>query len=347
MKNVSDTRVSGGNGLGLGSPGTRRWLWRRRTAPNTSSHSSHVRTHVWRVNFGQWRVSSHNLSPILSFITPNYTNHSVRSPAVHGAINNWVNVSISGHLMHTSGSKPMFSSHFSQKWFSLNYFLGINILLLLFQLSLIKTKQQTPLTLIDGKGYLHFLWGQASNWPGGDQECVHCPVSAVCWAAIIIHRRTPSRANSDKLYFLHLLISLSLYMLAVTMYKGATFDKTFNAAIQCREHHTFWVSFEMKLTQLILCWDFTIFIFWHLISILLKRSGVADSIQLTIQFPFSFPEQFCSEHRKTQHRGSVGIIYHDDVFVRPGPFMYSTHYLLGFKFWNLISSAQIVGKKCP
>ena len=35
--------------------------------------------------------------------------------------------------------------------------MGINILLLLFQLSLIKTKQQTPLTLIDGKGYLHFL----------------------------------------------------------------------------------------------------------------------------------------------------------------------------------------------
>ena len=61
----------------------------------------------------------------------------------------------------------------------------------------------------------------------------------VAWSTIIIHRRTPSRANSDKLYFLHLLISLSLYMLAVTMYKGATFDKTFNAAIQCREHHTF------------------------------------------------------------------------------------------------------------
>ena len=128
-----------------------------------------------------------------------------------------------------------------------------------------------------------------------------------------------------------------------------TFDKTFNAAIQCREHHTFWesVSKWSWLNSFTVCWDFTIFIFWHLISILLKRSGVADSIQLTIQFPFSFPEQFCSEHRKAQHRGSVGIIYHNDVYVRPGPFMYSTHYLLGFKFWNLISSAQIVGKKCP
>ena len=126
MKNVSDTRVSGGNGLGLSSPGTRRWLWRRRTAPpDTSSHSSHVRTDVLRVNFGQWRVSSHHLSPILSFITPNYTNHwPVRSPAVHGAINNWVNVSISGHFMHTSSSKPMFSFDFFTKMIFLKLFYG-------------------------------------------------------------------------------------------------------------------------------------------------------------------------------------------------------------------------------
>ena len=145
-----------------------------------------------------------------------------------------------GILCTLLAANQCFHSIFSQKWFSWNYFMGINIMLLLFQLSLIKTKQQTPLTLIDGKGYLHFLWGQASNRPGGDQECVRCLL--VTWSTIIIHLRTPSRANSDKLYFLHLLISLSLYMLAVTMYKGATFDKTFNAAIQCREHHTFWES---------------------------------------------------------------------------------------------------------
>ena len=93
------------------------------------------------------------------------------------------------------------------------------------------------------------------------------------------------------------------------------------------------VSFEMKLTQLILCWDFTIFIFWHLISILLKRSGVADSIQLTIQFPFSFPEQFCSEHRKAQHRGphwSWCIC----PFVRLSDRSCTYHInLMGFKFW--------------
>ena len=83
-----------------------------------------------------------------------------------------------GILCTLLAANQCFHSIFSQKWFSWNYFTGINILLLLFQLSLIKTKQQTPLTLIDGKGYLHFLWGQASNWPGGDQECVQSPLSA-------------------------------------------------------------------------------------------------------------------------------------------------------------------------
>ena len=115
-------------------------------------------------------------------------------------------------------SKKLFCRHQHQPYF----------LLLLFQLSHIKTKQQTPLTLID--------------------ICIATrAVSSVCCllvprSTIIIHCRTPSRANSDKLYFLHLLISLSLYMLAVTMYKGATFEKTFNIQCCCKamkEHHTF------------------------------------------------------------------------------------------------------------
>ena len=108
------------------------------------------------------------------------------------------------------------------------------------------------------------------------------------------------------------------------------------------------VSFKMKLTELILCWDFTIFIFWHLISILLKRSGVADSIQLTIQFPFSFPEQFCSEHRKAQHRAQRTMLIMMCMSVCPYThvlkFWYVTHYLPNFlerKYLQIYSKIDI------